>query len=199
MASTEILAQPESGKLEQAKRKKVNYRVLTATELASVRAMVHDLVHRFHPRLAHARFAFLFKLNWSGNVDGLTPLAQVSVVGEQYWRLLEAAEGEDANPPDFILTLNGQAWERLDETQQCYVIDNELCRCMPSNGKDGEQAEDDTGRYIWQLISPDFSGFAEPVSRWGATVLRSVHRFASVVGGAKGAQQSLFEAPTQTM
>lgn len=130
-----------------------------------INSRIEQLVLEHHKHLGNARIVVLFKHNWSDDAEGNTPLAQLILVSEMYWRLFESI-GENV-PPDFILLLNEKVWGRLDEKAQLYVLDEALCYGGERVDKAGDQAEDDTGRPLWRRNKPAFVGFAEPIARHG--------------------------------
>lgn len=151
---------------------------------------LNAMVSKYHGHLREAVIRVVFKTNWSEDNDGKTPLGKMSLVPELYWRLLGGDEDLESPAPDFVMLLNDKLWGKQDEPQRRYVLDELLSYAKPKLDKDGEQAEDITGRRLWALSKAEFSGFAAPLARHGAQT-KSTKRFVKEV--ERSAQKTIFE------
>lgn len=153
---------------------------------------IRNLRANHHEHLVAAVIAVLWKNNWSGDVDGKAPLAQLKVVPEEWYRLINSAADGAVSPPDFILLLNSKTWHPLANIDKTFALDMALCYGAPKEAKDGTHAEDETGRMLHRLLKPDFAGFAGPIERHGAR-LKSVKRFMRAATSGAQLQLSLEE------
>lgn len=159
-----------------------------------ITAEVADQVRDVHTTLEGASIIALEKLNWSADDEGNTKLADLVVVDEMTWRLFAQLSREEA-APDMILRLNGELFWLLPEAARRYVVDEALCSAAPAMDKEGEQAEDTTGRALWTKRKPDFVGFAGPIARHGA----QTDRIKAFLQKATGGGQLELDAPPTRM
>ena len=68
---------------------------------------------------------------------------------------------------DFVIILNRDAWERLDDPQRRALLDHELCHAAPVMNTDGTQKEDTRSRRVWRIRRHDIEEFAEIMTRHG--------------------------------
>jgi hypothetical protein len=174
---------------QETKPKKATIRMVdkTSAEGGWIYKQVHDLVGRDHKGLADASIGVAYKLNWSDDADGRTEVGKAVLVPELYWRVMEA---EGMEPADFYLLLNATLWERLEEAQRLYLLDELLCQCDQKLNRQKEHAEDETGRKLFRTRKPDLAAFAAPIKRHGLQ-LRGVRTFFEACG-VKGEQIPLF-------
>jgi len=91
------------------------------------RACAQNLIDALdaHKHLREAKLLVLFRMGIKANADGLVELGKASKA-TPYLKLL-------AGEPDFILTLNGEAWaaatERNDHRLLVALVDHELTHC----------------------------------------------------------------------
>lgn len=166
-------------------------------------AQVEEMIRKVHTKLEGAVFALAWKLNWSEDRQGNTPLGALKLVPELFWRLLEASGSPtwaiasiDESPhdtPDFVLLLNPKLWKVLLDKQKTYILDELLCYGSPRLDKEGEQATDEEGRLLWRTLKPQFSGFAGPIRRHGAQI-KQIRTF--LAEARRGHQEEIpFEEP----
>lgn len=177
---------------DQAKPKPQAYRAITP-ESANERWLQDEVkaqIGDYHPDLEGMKIVAMEKLNWSADDEGNTPLAQLVIPNEMMWRLLEQMAPEDTTP-DAVLLVNGELFWLLPEAAKRYVVDEALCFAAPARDKEGEQAEDVTGRALWTKRKPDFVGFAGPIARHGA----QTDRIKAFLQEATGGGQLKLDAP----
>jgi len=166
-------------------------------------AQVEEQIHKWHTRLEGAVFALAWKLNWSEDRQGNTPLGALKLVPELFWRLLNATSGDDypvaapsgdPSAPDFVLLLNPKLWKVLLDKQKLYILDELLSYGAPRLDKEGEQAVDENGRALWRTLKPQFTGFAGPIRRHGPQI-KQIKTF--LAEARRGHQEELpLEEPT---
>lgn len=81
------------------------------------------------------------------------------------WAAVKKVSRETAamldRPADFLLTVNRDVWENLDESQRIALIDHELCHCRRGD-------DDKAGNPKWELIGHDIEEFYPILRRHGA-------------------------------
>lgn len=72
--------------------------------------------------------------------------------------------------PDFLIILDGVAYEEMDDWQRCALIEHELFHCAQKRDEFGEPMfHKETGRPLWAMRGHDFEEFVGVVKRYGAT------------------------------
>lgn len=132
------------------KPKPVNWKFAYSEDHPELYQMVSDLVSKYHPDLKNAIFLVMWRSNWKLDPDKYIPIAVISKTNDLYRELREH---------DFIIGLNREMWDFLDQAQKEAVLDNQLERAVISMDKDGNPKEDDCGRTVYRLRKEHIEGF----------------------------------------
>lgn len=148
--------------MKRTRRKKLAFELIP--EFADVKKKLlsgpHQLLEqarRWHPHLNEARIALAWRKEWKEDKDGLLVLGKCKKTSD-----LE----KELHPFDFIVLLNREMWEALDEEQRLALVDHELCHAQVT--LDGTEAKrDDRGRIVYRVRKHDVEEFREVVERHG--------------------------------
>jgi hypothetical protein len=143
-----------------AKRKEVNFLVVTREQEAELYTLMDELVGEHHADLAEARIALAWRFGWKADPDGRLQLGQCRRASDLD-RLLHDL--------DFVILLNWEAWHAADfsEAQKRALLDHELSHGALRLTDDGEPAEDTNGRKVYRIRKHDVEEFRAIVERHG--------------------------------
>ena len=130
-----------------------------------------EVKSQHHPGLAEANIDVVFKEAMPTR-NGTTPLGKARRVSGVYKAMVSA---------DFLIILNNEEWQKMDDEKRRAVLDHELCHCAPKYDDDGCL----TG---WTMQDHDFEEFEEIVERHGPYTRR-----AESMGRTVLRQKALFE------
>lgn len=94
---------------------------------------------------------------------------------------------------DFIVLVNHQAWQDLDDRQRVALLDHELAHCAVSVDDEGEVKQDENGRTVYRIRKHDLEEFRDVVQRNGL-YKADLEAFAAVCA-EKYKTPTLFEEP----
>lgn len=122
-----------------------------------VETLAQDLIHQYHPHLAEASIAYLFRTgSWSSGDK--TTLGKAT---------RETGAHRHLTGYDFVITINADEWAEADERKQEYLVDHELCHCGRAIDEHGHPATEKDGSPKWCIIKHDLEEFAACVRRHG--------------------------------
>jgi hypothetical protein len=127
--------------------------------------MAEDLIANYHPHLADARIAYLFRSpTWKSKGQEVAGTAGTPSARERCF----AGDRELA----FVITLNWEWWEGANERARRALLDHELSHCARDEGPDGLPS--------WTTVGHDFEEFTDIVRRHGLW-REGMHEFAAAV------------------
>lgn len=142
-------------------------------------AILDTLIANHHPHLVEATILLAWRRGWKPNKDRRVTLGKCQKASD-----LDSALAKGV---DFIILLNEERWQILDNKQRYALVDHELCHAQANYNEDGER----TG---WRIRQHDLEEFVEIVQRHGLWK----HDVATFVAVANGepipGQPSLFDA-----
>lgn len=122
-------------------------------------AVVRKVRDDLHPGLVPARIAVAFVRGKRPDPDGHLWLGSMKRVG-----LLD----RELHGNDWILRLNGDAWDAADARRREALVHHELCHAAPVVDDNGTQATE-AGRLKWRVRRHDVEEFVSVVERYGIT------------------------------
>jgi hypothetical protein len=117
-------------------------------------SIAYGVIEKHHRHLEEANIACVFRSGTWSDGGGGTILASAGKVGAK----MQAICGDFK--PDFIITINEDAWMAMDEKSREALIDHELCHCI-KNGCDS------LGNPKWGLVGHDVEEFEAIIRRHG--------------------------------
>lgn len=146
-----------------SKPKPVNWELIEDTGLYT---FVTNLVSQYHRGQTEADLTnLLFVLMWRHNIkpdqDGYILLADVTKSSDK---------ARELRPHDVIIGINKCAWEILDDTDKCIVIDSQLERIAVCVDKEGNPKEDEQARQIYRLRRQEVLDDQTMMRRHGRTI-----------------------------
>ena len=169
------------------KEKKVCFELVQRLDngkLAEPYRILEGFVARHRPDLGEAVFGIAWHTGWKRGKDGFRKLGLCRLASDL---------DRELNIYDFIVILNRQAYDELNDHQRQALIFHELCHADVAKDKHGEPRRDDRGRLVYRLRKHDLEEFAEVVEKFGL-YLADVERFAESVLKAKRNGPSLFRS-----
>lgn len=140
------------------KPKSVKVTFLPPAENVDLYAMMQRLVGQHHPDIAEAQIGLAWNGAWSADVDGKMQLGKTKKASDL---------DRELHQFDFIILLNESAWRDFNPEQRAALLDHELCHCAPDCDDDGEQKQDERGRFLWRVRKHDVEEFHDVVKRHG--------------------------------
>lgn len=128
--------------------------------------LAQELIGKYHPEIATADFAFLYKDKASAaEVDA----GQVGVAKKVsgMWHTLTGGK-------DFVIVLTYSLWNDLSNVEQTAMLDMALESCVVKKDKDGEDKLDDDGNPEWAIKPYDIVGHSSIISRYGLDVFTKI-------------------------
>ena len=126
---------------------------------------VHPLLNDYHSDLVEARFLTIFRRGeWKS--QNISVWAKTKKISEETETLL----GDEA---DYLITVNMDVWELLDEDQRIALIDHELCHCLRGD-------DDKYGNPTWKIVGHDIEEFFAIIRRrgdWSANIRRTLSAY----------------------
>lgn len=126
-----------------------------------------ELLGEFHPEVATANFAFVFKDKASTAEIESGIVATAKKVSPLY-KLLSKDD------LDFVVIIAAPLWDELSATEQKAHLDSALCSCSVKIDEDGEFKLDTSGEVIFTIRQYDLQGHSEILSRYGVDVFAEV-------------------------
>jgi hypothetical protein len=119
---------------------------------------MNDLIGRFHPHLAQADIAILWRYGWKRCRDGHLKGGEMRLCAEV---------DRELHGFDFVMALNFKLWSELDENCQVAIIDHELCHAQVDSDDEGNVRMDEKGRICYRIKKHDLEEFTSIVGRHG--------------------------------
>lgn len=127
---------------------------------------VSRIVNNHRPDLAQARIVTMFRRgNWSSKQKDTW--AATKRISREIATLMGGEGG------DYLITVNQDIWENLNEAQRIALIDHELCHCLRGD-------DDKHGNPKWQTVGHDIEEFFAIIKRhgdWSEDVKRALRAF----------------------
>lgn len=129
-------------------------------ECSAAYAMMGDLIAKFHPHLAGANIALVYKLKSLPDPDGHETLGCCRKCSER---------DNELHGYDFVIELNAQMWNNPEfgEARQRALLDHELCHAEVALDENGEEKTDARGHTVWRTRKHTIEEFREIVERHG--------------------------------
>lgn len=144
-----------------AKPKPITYRAIDEETDGVVHAtyeIMHELIGAFHPHLAQANIAIMWRYGWKRCRDGHLKGGEMRLCAEV---------DRELHGFDFVMALNYKLWSELDETCQVAIVDHELCHAQVDDDDDGDVRVDEKGRICYRIKKHDLEEFTAIVGRYG--------------------------------
>lgn len=149
------------GGLKAKKRKKVLVQLIKekhAGEITEPYRLLAEIRAKDHAHLADAKIGLAWRLGWRADADGRMTLGQCRKRGDL---------DRELDGFDFIILLNKEAWERLNEKQKTALVDHELCHAQIVIDSDGSAKKNDRDRLVTRMKKHNCEEFREVVERHG--------------------------------
>ena len=146
---------------KEKKRKRATVRLLNrehAGEVAEPYRLMEQLREKYHWHLYGASIAIAWRIGWKPDADGHIRLGQCLKRGDL---------DRELDGFDFVILLNEEYWQGLDDAQKLAIIDHELCHAQIVCDADGEAQRDDRGRLVCRIRKHDIEEFKDIVQRHG--------------------------------
>lgn len=128
--------------------------------------LAEELIGKYHPDLAVADFAFLYKDKASAaEIDA----GQVGVAKKVsgMWHTLTGGK-------DFVVVLTYSLWNGLSNIEQTAMLDMALESCVIKLDKDGNPKKDEDDNPEWAIKPYDIVGHSAIISRYGLDVFTKI-------------------------
>lgn len=151
----------KSGSAKVKRRKKVTIQLIQEKykgEVTEAYRILSEIRNKEHGHLAEAKIGLAYRLGWRADADGRLTLGQCRKRGDL---------DRELDGFDFIILLNKEAWDRLNEKQKRALIDHELCHAQIVIDSDGSPKTNDRDRLVTRLKKHNCEEFREVVQRHG--------------------------------
>ena len=145
------------------KPKQVNWQYIDQNEGSEPYVILNDLMATYHGDIQGAIILLMWRHNWKFDPENYIQLSDISKTADKYRELREH---------HFVIGLNKEIWEVLDDNQKKAIIDSQLDRIAVAMDKEGNPKEDDRSRIIYRLKRIEAS--ADNISRRYNTTLREI-------------------------
>lgn len=125
-----------------------------------------ELIGKYHPEIATANFAFLYKDKASAS-EIESGQVGVSKKVSGMWHTLTGEK-------DFVVVITYDLWNELSTVEQTAMLDSALESCVVKKDKDGEDKLDDDGNPEWALKPHDIVGHSAIIARYGLDVFTKI-------------------------
>lgn len=162
---------------KKRKTKPVKIHLMAGADLDAVGPLLRQVVSQWHPDLAEARIALLWRYDVRPDRDGHLELGRAGKASD--------LSRELAPDYDLTITLNYDAWQELTEAQRLALLDHECSHFALVLDEDGEPKRDQKQRLCYRLVKHDIGEFRSVVARHGC-YLSDVEAFVKAAQGARG-------------
>lgn len=84
------------------------------------------------------------------------------------WAILRVLPAFETYPPDFLILIDRNIWEGMDQSQRIALVDHELSHCAQAVGEDGETSKfTREGMPVWTIKGHDLEEFCGVIERNG--------------------------------
>jgi len=125
----------------------------------------NELIGKFHPEIATAAIAFVFK-------DTATAAEVESGQVCQAKRITGLNKTLSEGDVDFAIVVAADIWSELSPVQQTAMLDSALTSCTIKVDENGDQKIDKAGKPVWAIKPHDIVAHASIIQRYGLEVLR---------------------------
>lgn len=162
---------------KQEGRKKLNYKLLARADFKETYALLDKLIGAHHPELAEAKIDLAWRFGFKEDKDGRLVLGRCKKCSDL---------DREAHDLDFIIILNHEFWNnaQTSDAQRAALLDHELCHAAVSLDEQGEEKQDEHGRYVYRVRKHDVEEFREIVERHGIWK-QDLQQFAESIRQAK--------------
>jgi hypothetical protein len=143
------------------KRKRVTVRLIREKHQGKTTepyCLLAEIRQAYHGDLEGAKIGMAWRFGWRADIDGHLRLGQLKKRGDL---------DRELDDYDFIILLNQEAWEALNEKQKRALVDHELCHARIALDTDGQPKHDDRDRLVCRIRKHDVEEFREIVDRHG--------------------------------
>ena len=143
------------------RRKKVTIQLIQEKykgEATEAYRILSEIRNKEHGHLSEAKIGLAYRLGWRADTDGRLTLGQCRKRGDL---------DRELDGFDFIILLNKEAWDRLNEKQRRALIDHELCHAQIVMDSDGSPKINDRDRLVTRIKKHDCEEFRDIVNRHG--------------------------------
>jgi hypothetical protein len=138
--------------------KKVTTRVASRSTDEPTYNLLDEIIREHHGHIVDANITIAFNRSWTEDADGRLKLGQAKKCTE----IERQMHGQD-----WVILLNEDAWERLDDAQKRALMDHELCHCQVTVDEKGGVKLDEYGKVVYRVRKHDVEEFKEIVERHG--------------------------------
>jgi hypothetical protein len=143
---------------------------------------MEEIKAKEHGHLAKVKVAMAWRLGWRADPNGILCLGKCRKRGDL---------DRELEHFDFVLLLNKEAWQGLNEAQKRALVDHELCHAQVVIDADGNPKIDDCDRPVCRIRKHDCEEFRCIVERHG---LWTSDLAAIAQGAINDAKRTLFDA-----
>lgn len=126
----------------------------------------NDLIAQYHPEIATATFAIVFK-DKATNSEIEAGIVAVAKKVSPMFKLL-------TKDLDFIIVLAKNSWDELSMAERTAHLDSALCSCTAKLDESGDFKLDEAGNPIFCLRPFDLQGHSEVIARFGVEAFADV-------------------------
>jgi hypothetical protein len=125
-----------------------------------------ELIGKYHPEIATASFAFLYKDKASASEIESGQVGVAKKVSGMWHTLTDGK--------DFVIVITYDLWNELSSVEQTAMLDSALESCVVKKDKDGEDKLDDAGNPEWAIRPHDIVGHSAIIARYGLDVFTKI-------------------------
>ncbi len=147
--------------LKPKKRKKVTVQLIRekhAGEVTEPYKILNQIRNRDHGHLEGVKIALAWRLGWRPDANGILSLGKCRKRGDL---------DRELDTFDFVILLNKEAWNTMNEKHKRALIDHELCHAQVVIDADGNPKTDDRDRLVCRIRKHDIEEFKAVVQRHG--------------------------------
>jgi hypothetical protein len=150
---------------KKERRKKTTLRLIKrehAGEVTEPYVILDELIDKFHPALAEAKFILFWKTGWKADKDGILTRASIRKATE--------ADRERHGDCDYMIFLHRELWQckGFSPESRRHDLDHELCHAAAEiDDSNGKQRIDERDRLCWRIVKHKIQSFPELVARYG--------------------------------
>jgi hypothetical protein len=132
---------------------------------ADIEKIARELIAGYHPEVSDANFGYWIKEKTSKSDEE----RNIVVVAKKVSPLFNAI-----TDLDFILTINGDLWVQLSETERKIKVDSALCCCTTKLDENGDEKLTEDGHVIYELRQPDIVEHVKILDRYGLQAVSTI-------------------------
>lgn len=143
------------------KRKKVTVQLIKrvhAGEVVEPYRLMEEIRAKEHGHLEGVKIALAWRLGWRPDANNILCLGKCRKRGDL---------DRELDDFDFVILLNKEAWQGLNEKERRALVDHELCHAQVVMDADGNPKHDDRDRLVCRIRKHDTEEFKAVVERHG--------------------------------